>query len=402
MLEDDDIRVLIDNYHRRMKSVALDFRRYLHDKINWDVRLIGIKGARGVGKTTLMLQYIKEHYEDIDRTLYASLDDLWFSNHSLMDLVEWASQHGIRRLFLDEVHRYPQWLQTLKNIYDNYPDMSVVYTGSSLLSIDHAVADLSRRQTLYTMHGMSFREYLQFAEGIRLEPIAVGDLLKSHVKIAMDLTGRAKIIPLFEAYLKQGYYPFYKESGEDYLGRLRWAASVAIDVDLPTVEDVSYDTLLKTKRLLALISEHVPLVPNMSTLWKELATNNTQGLRMLYALDRACILSLVSSKVKNYKHLSKPDKIFLNNTNLMHALCPKVDKGTERETFFQSQLSVVSDLTIAAKGDFMVDGRYLFEVGGQRKSHDQVKDVEEAYLAVDATEVGYGHRVPLWMFGLLY
>lgn len=401
-MEPTEIRVVVDNYHRRLNNVSLSFKRYLYSQIDWDVRMIGIKGARGVGKTTMLLQHILDNYKDVDQTLFVSLDDLWFSNHSLVELVEWASQHGIQRLYLDEVHRYPQWQLTLKNIYDNYPDMAIVYTGSSLLSIDYAVADLSRRQTLYTLHGMSFREYLEYENVLSLSPLALDDLLKNHVEYAMQITRDIKVLPLFEAYLEHGYYPFYKESASDYLDRLKWTAQIAIDVDLPAVEDVSYATLLKVKRLLSLISERVPFVPNMASLWQELDTNNTLGLKMLYALDRARILSLVSSKMKSYKHLSKPDKIFLNNTNLMYALCSKVDRGTERETFFQNQLSVGHEISILSQGDALVDGRCLFEIGGKNKTFEQIKDLPDSYLAVADTEIGHANRIPLWMFGMLY
>jgi predicted AAA+ superfamily ATPase len=290
----------------------------------------------------------------------------------------------------------------LKNIYDNYPDVNIVYTGSSLLSIDYAVADLSRRQTLYTLHGLSFREYLAFEDITEISPLSLDNLLDNHLHYAMDITKQIKVAPYFESYLKHGYYPFYKESLTDFLDRLRQTASIAIDIDLPSVEEVSFETLIKIKRLLAIISEQVPFVPNMSSLWKELSTNNTLGIRMLYALDRAGILSLVTNNIKNYKHLSKPDKILLNDTNLMHALCTNVNKGSERETFFHSQLSVGHKVSIPSQGDFLIDNTILFEVGGKRKTFEQIKDESNGYLAVDDTEIGHAHRIPLWMFGLLY
>lgn len=401
-MEISDIRILIDNYHRKIDKISLRFKRYLYNQINWDVKMIGIKGARGVGKTTLLLQHILENYKDIDQVIYVSLDDLWFSNHSLFDLVDWAYQHGLHRIYLDEVHRYAQWQLALKNIYDSYPDINIVYTGSSLLSIDYAVADLSRRQTLYTLHGLSFREYLAFENIIEISPLRLEDLLDNHLRYAIDITREIKIAPKFEAYLEHGCYPFYKESATDFLDRLRQTALITIDIDLPSVEEVSFETLVKTKKLLALISEKVPFVPNMSTLWKELSTNNTLGLRMLYALERAGILSLATNNIKNYKHLSKPDKIFLNDTNLMHALCTNINKGNERETFFHNQLSAAHKISIPKQGDFLVDNTYLFEVGGKNKTFEQIKDETLGYLAVDDTEMGHEHRIPLWMFGLLY
>lgn len=397
-----EIQPLYNNYHRKIAKVSLKFKRYLYNNIHWNSRIIGIKGARGVGKTTMLLQHIVENYQDIDKTLYASLDDLWFSTHSLLDLVDWADSHGINRLYLDEVHRYDKWSQTLKNIYDNYPEMSIVYTSSSLLMMDNAQTDLSRRQTLYTLHGLSFREFLSFEGILHIDPIPFDELLQEHVQKAMQIVRKVKITPLFENYLKYGYYPFYKETVEDFTDRLRQITSVVIDSDLPAVEKVSFETLQKVRKLLMIISEKVPFEPNMSELWKQLSTNNDLGLRMLYALDKAQILTLLSSKAKSYKYLYKPDKIFLNNTNLMNALCPNVDKGNERETFFVCQMRVTKDVKRPKNGDFLIDDKYLFEVGGKNKTFNQIADIPNSYLAIDNTEVGFGCRIPLWMFGFSY
>ena len=401
-METTELQPLFDNYHRKITKIDLRFKRYLYSRINWNARMIGIKGARGVGKTTLLLQHILENYKDIDQTLYASLDDLWFSNHSLMDLVDWADRHGINRLYLDEVHRYELWSETLKNIYDSYPDMSIVYTSSSLLIMDNAKVDLSRRQTPYTLYGMSFREYLAFGGTLNLSPIPFDELLEHHVSHAMQILKSIKVAPLFEAYLAHGYYPFYRDAGDDFPVRLRETVSVVIDSDLPAIENVSFDTIQKVKKLLMIISERVPFEPKMSELWKQLSTNNDLGLRMLYALDKAQILTLLTSKAKNYKYLYKPDKIFLANTNLMHVLCPHVDLGNERESFFLSQMRVTCEVSYPRQGDFLVNNNYLFEVGGKLKTFDQIADVPDSYLAVDDTEIGHGNRIPLWMFGLTY
>ena len=402
IMEDIEIQQLYDNYHRKIAKISLDFKRYLYSKINWNARMIGIKGARGVGKTTLLLQHILDNYKDLDQTLYVSLDDLWFTTHKLMDLVDWADRHGITRLYLDEVHRYKEWSETLKNIYDSYPDMGIVYTSSSLLAMDNAKVDLSRRQTLYMLYGMSFREYLAFENAVDISPLSMDELLHDHVRYAMQMMKDIKIAPVFESYLDHGYYPFYREVGDDFHMRLREVLSVVMDTDVPAVENVSFDTVQKIKRLLMIICEHVPFEPNMSELWKQLSTNNELGLRMLYALDRAQILTLLTTKAKSYKYLYKPGKILLNNTNLMHVLCPVVEKGNERETFFLSQMIVAHDVKMPQKGDFLVDDQYLFEVGGKGKTFDQIKDLPQSYLAVDDMDVGLTNRIPLWMFGLLY
>ena len=401
-MESIELQPLFNNYHRKIARIDLRFKRYLYDQINWSARIISIKGSRGVGKTTMLLQHILENYEDIDKTLYASLDDLWFSTHSLIDLVDWADQHGMQRLYLDEVHRYERWKETLKNIYDSYPDMSIVYTSSSLLIMDNATVDLSRRQTAYTLYGMSFREFLAFENILHYPAIALEDLLQNHVSHAMQIVRNVKVASYFEAYLEYGYYPFYREVGEDFASRLREIVSVVIDSDLPAVENMTFETLQKVKKLVMIISERVPFEPKMSELWAQLATNNELGLRMLYALDKAQILALLTSKAKNYKFLYKPGKIFLGNTNLMHVLCPLVNKGNERETLFCCQLQVNNDVKHPLKGDFLVNDKYLFEVGGRKKSFEQIADVPNSFLAVDDTEVGYGNRIPLWLFGFTY
>ena len=401
-MESIELQPLFNNYHRKIARIDLRFKRYLYDQINWSARIISIKGARGVGKTTMLLQHILENYEDIDKTLYASLDDLWFSTHSLIDLVDWADQHGVQRLYLDEVHKYARWKGTLKNIYDSYPDMSIVYTSSSLLIMDNATVDLSRRQTAYTLYGMSFREFLAFENILHYPAIALEDLLQNHVRHAMQIVRNVKMASYFEAYLEHGYYPFYREVGEDFASRLREIVSVVIDSDLPAVENMTFETLQKVKKLVMIISERVPFEPKMSELWTQLVTNNELGLRMLYALDKAQIFALLTSKVKNYKFLYKPDKIFLGNTNLMHVLCPLVNKGNERETLFCCQLQVNNDVKHPLKGDFLVNDKYLFEVGGRKKSFEQIADVPNSFLAVDDTEVGHGNRIPLWLCGFTY
>lgn len=304
-MDTSELQPLFDNYHRKISNIDLRFKRYLYHQINWNSRFIGIKGPRGVGKTTMLLQHILENYADIDQTLYASLDDLWFASHSLMDLVDWAWQHGVMRLYLDEVHRYDLWAATLKNIYDSYPDMSIVYTSSSLLIMDNAKVDLSRRQTIYTLYGMSFREYLMLEGVISIDAIPLEELLQNHISHAMRITKAIRVAPLFEEYLRHGYYPFYRESIEDFPMRLRETISVVIDFDLPAVENVSFETLQKVKRLLMIISERVPFEPNMSELWKQLATNNELGLRMLYALDKAQLLGLLTANAKSYKKIGR-------------------------------------------------------------------------------------------------
>lgn len=397
-----DIQPLINIYHRKLAATDLRFKRYLHDRIDWDVRLIGIKGARGVGKTTMLLQHIKESFDKIDDALYVSLDNLWFNTHKLEELVEFLYTHGVMHIYLDEVHRYKDWAVLLKNFYDSYPDLNIVYTGSAMLAIDNSKADLSRRQSLYTLNGLSFREYLAY-EGVAAIPtIGLEEMLAGHVEYAVDVISGIKILKYFDRYLREGYYPYYKEAGNDYLMRVGEVARLVIDNDIPSVEDITYFTAQKIKTLLMVIAGNVPLEPNISKLSSQLESTRDQTLKMLYLLDRADLLLLLTEQLKNYKHLVSPKKIYLNNANLMYALSGKISEGTVRETFFANQVGAVAALTMPKQGDFLADGKYLFEVGGSSKTFDQIAGIPEGYLAVDGIETGSGNRIPLWMFGCMY
>lgn len=390
-------------YNRRLQGTPEGFKRYLIDKIDWRDNLIAIKGAKGTGKTTMLLQHIKESFTDKDKALYLSLDNLWFETHSINDLVEYHYTHGGTHLFLDEVHYYPKWKTLIKNINDDYPGLHVVYTGSSMLKIDSGVADLSRRQLPYTLHGMSFREYLLYEGLAEMEPISLDLLLRDHRRIAEDiLSNGMKILPAFVEYLRYGYYPFYKSVYSGFEIRLQQVVNHVLENDYPIIEGVEQSTIRKTKKMFMILAEQVPQTPNMSNLYNELETDRNQGLKMLYALEKAGLLALLSDKPKHIDKLSRPEKIFMDNSNLMYAYAMAPNIGTVRETFFLSQLAVDHSVTYPAKGDFLVDGKYLFEVGGRKKSFEQIKDVADSYLAVDDTEIGHHNRIPLWMFGLLY
>ncbi len=398
-----EIQPLMNTYHRKLAATKLDFKRYLYGQINWHVRLLGIKGARGVGKTTMLLQYIKDNFANVDDAFYVSLDNLWFQNHDIVELVEFLYTHGISHLFLDEVHKYGNWTTLIKNLYDNYPDLNIVYTGSAMLSIDNSKSDLSRRQTLYTLHGLSFREYLDYEGIIYLPTITLEKLLKGHTSYAMDVVSKIKVLKFFEQYLDSGYYPYYKEAGNDYSMRINEVAQLVIDSDIPAVEEmITYATRQKIKKLLMVVAENVPLELNISKLSASLGATRDSTLKMLYWLDKAGLLNLLTDKAKDYKHLTGPKKIYLNNTNLMKALGNNISKGTQRETFFANQVGTVATLTMPKQGDFLVDSKYLFEVGGAQKTFDQIADVPDSYLAIDNMEIGNGNRIPLWLFGCLY
>lgn len=402
-MEETSLSGLYRTSARLVGLTTTSFHRYLYNKVKWTNRLTVIKGARGVGKTTMMLQWIKEHFsEHPEQALYISLDNLWFANHPLSEVVEYHYIHGGTHLFIDEVHKYPSWQTLMKNIYDEFPNMHIAFTGSSMLKIDNSNADLSRRMSDYTLHGLSFREFLAFEAKIETPVVTLEELLKDHMRIAMQLISQIKILPLFEAYLEHGYYPFYKEDAEGFYDRLKKVASVVLNEDIPAIEDITYPTIQKLQRMLMILAERVPQTPKMNELYAVLETTREQGLKMMGLLQRAALLQLLSTDTKEFSHLSKPDKIYLNNTNLMHALTDLPDKGTLRETFFINQLSVVAKVSYPRKGDFLVNQKYLFEVGGKNKNFDQIKDVPNSYLAIDGVETGFGNRIPLWMFGLLY
>lgn len=401
-MEAKEVQPLITVYHRKLAETTLTFKRSLYFSINWDVRMLGIKGEKGVGKTTLVLQHIKETFDNPDDALYVSMDNLWFKTHSIMDLVDHLYAKGVYYLFMDESHKCPDWTIVLKNLYDNYPKLNIVYTGSSMLKIDNSRADLSRRQTLYRLNNLSFREYLEYEGIAAFNPFTLEDLLENHVKYAMEITSEAKVLKYFQDYLSFGMYPFYKESKTDFHIRLSEAVNQTLESDLPAVEDVTFETVQKTKTLLMIIAESLPFVPNVNRLCEALRTTRDSCLKMLYALDRAGVLHLLTSELKNYKKLVNPDKIFLGNPNIMYALGGRAETGTIRETFFANQVGAYNTLQYPKKGDFFACGKYLFEVGGAGKSFEQIKDEPNSYLAVDDTEIGNGSRIPLWIFGFLY
>ena len=401
-METKDILPLITVYHRKLAETSLNFKRSLYYSINWNVRMLGIKGEKGVGKTTLILQHIKETFDNPDDALYVSMDNLWFKTHSIMDLVEHLYSKGVYFLFMDEIHKCPDWTSVLKNLYDNFPRLHIVYTGSSMLRIDNSRVDLSRRHTLYKLNNLSFREYLEYEGIASFNPHSLEDILKNHVKYAMEITSKVKVLKYFEDYLSHGMYPFYKESNTDYHIRLSEAVTQTLESDIPAVEDVTFETVQKTEKLLMIIAESVPFVPNVNRLCEALGTTRDSCLKMLYALDRAGVLCILTAELKNYKKLVSPDKIFLGNPNIMIALGGKTEIGTIRETIFANQVGATNALQYPKKGDFFACRKYLFEVGGAGKSFEQIKDEPDSFLAVDDTEIGIGSRIPLWLFGFLY
>ena len=403
-MNESRIEEIIRVFNRRLTATPTEFHRYLFYEIDWEDKLIGIKGPRGCGKTTLLLQHIKQsfHGQELEKVLYVSLDNIWFADNKILDLVDFHYNHGGTHIFIDEIHYEPKWQTMLKNMSDNYPGMYIVYTGSSMLEIDAHEGDLSRRQVMYEMRGMSFREYLEYEGVVKHERLTLEQLMDNHVEIAMDICSRTNVLGCFNKYLREGYYPFYKAVRQGFDSRLLATVNQVIESDYPQIDDVTVATIRKTKKMLMVLSECVPQLPNMSQLYRELETDRNNGLKMLRALERGGLLLLLGSKAKSINQLSRPDKIYINNPTLMYALSPRADIGSVRDTFFMNQLSQSHELSYPKAGDFLVDGRYLFEVGGKGKTFSQIKDIPDSYLAVDDTEIGRGARIPLWLFGMLY
>ena len=388
---------------RLMDETPVAFHRALYPKIDWENRLICIKGARGTGKTTLLRQRMKEAFGADESVFYVSFDHYWFQTHSPLEFIEEAYKSGVTRLFIDEVHHVQHWQTVIKNFCDFYPKMQIIYSGSSLLKMDNREGDLSRRQMTYLLHGLSFREYLALEGVMDVAALSLEDVLVHHLAAARDLTRDVRILPHFERYLQGGFYPFYKSEHSGYYERLAEVTNKALDSDYPSVEEVTPATIRKTKKMLAILAASCPQQPNMSALYRELETDRNQGLKMLSALERAGLIRIVASGRETLKHMSRPEKIYCDNTNLMCALNSSPDVGTMRETFFVNQVAAAGHSLVGAEqGDFLVDGKFLFEVGGKRKRFTQIKDLPDSYVVADDLEVGTGNRIPLWLFGFLY
>lgn len=402
-MEQYDLQPIIKSYHNFLSTVNFKYIRPLMKQIDWEDRLIEIKGSKGVGKTTLILQHILQAFPKVDDALYISLDNLWFKSHSLKELADFYYHQGGRYLFIDEVHYYPYWQTVLKNIYDEYPDLHIVFTGSSMLQLEAGEGDLSRRLIDYHLPGLSFREYLQFEDLASIPVYSLTDILQQHVQIAIEIKEQLGTIqPHFNAYLQHGYYPFYKDIRSGYEIRLQHIVNQILESDYPLIDEVTVATIEKTKKMLIVLAQSVPQVPTMSSLYGQLGTDRNQGMKMLYALQRADLLMLLMDNTKNLKSLGRPEKIFLNNTNLMYALGANIEIGTVRETFFLNQLRQQYKIEYPVKSDFLVDKQYLFEVGGANKTFDQIKDEPLSFLAIDNNDTGYKKRIPLYLFGMLY
>ena len=400
-MNDEEISEIYAISDKKIAKVSLSFKRYLYNQIDWEDRLICLRGAKGVGKTTLMLQLIKESAAR-RTTLYLSLDSVWLDAKSIYRLVEYHAQHGGTRVVLDEVHYLENWQQLIKNLYDDFEDLKFAYTGSSMLKIKAKGGDLSRRQAEYDLNGLSFREFLLFDSGLDFPAVDLSALLKDHVRIAEDIALKTCILAEWKRYFKGGYYPFYKSVKSKYGERIIQAVNQVLESDWTAVEDVFASTVRKARKMLRILAAYPPQTPDMTKLYAELETDRKQGLKILYALERAGLLVLLSREKEKLDNLSSPEKIFCDNPNLMYAICPQANIGTAREAFVLNQLKVGHTVTYPKRGDVLIDGRWLVEIGGKGKGFDQIADMPESFVLNDDVEIGRGNKIPLWMFGMMY
>ena len=377
------------------------YKRYFHQTINLDKKLVGIIGARGVGKTTYLIQYLKELDLPFSKKLYISADII--SIPSLFEVAESFSKEEGKVLIIDEIHKYNNFEIELKKIYDIL-DLKVIFSGSSALHIDNSKADLSRRARLHHVYGLSFREFIELSRDITLPSFSMEDILDNHINIAHGLLEKFNLTLLFREYIKNGYYPFYFEDKEDYLLRLNETINTVIEVDIPSIFPIDYSSVQNLKKLVRLLCESHPYTPNIKELLVKMdMKDNYKGLyRFLEYLHRAKIFTILKSKSKGDSIFVKPDKIYLNNTNLHYAYCRNSNTGTLREVFIASMLNQNHIIEIAKKGDFLVDDKYILEVGGKSKRYKQIKDIKNSFVVSDDIEIGSGNRVPLWLFGFLY
>lgn len=395
---------LFNRYQRISQKIQTDFVRSFMQEVNWNARLIGIKGARGVGKTTLLLQYLKINFTDNRAlTLYVSLDSFAFRGKTLLGLADEFVRNGGKHLFLDEVHKYPNWAQELKNIYDDYSELQIVFTGSSLLEILNSRADLSRRVVIYHMQGLSFREFIMLETGIYFAPLTLESILKDHLHLAGMINAKIKVFPHFEKYLKQGYYPFYREELDLYEHRVEEVINMMLEIELPLLRGMDIGLVPKIKQLLVIISESVPFVPNIVNLSQKIEIHRTTLMSYLFYLQELGLTYHLLKEARGSVRLQKPAKIYLGNTNLMYVLSSfSANRGNVRVTFFANQVGYKHKISFHEKTDFLVDNTYAFEIGGKDKSKKQITGIENAYIVSDEIEYGYQNKMPIWLFGFLY
>ena len=400
------METLIRRYLNYLGNVSLEYVRDLESEIDWNNRLISIRGQRGVGKTTMLLQHILKTFGDCDTTnvIYVSLDNIYFANHGLLDFIETFHQRGGKFLFLDEVHKYKGWSVEVKNAYDEYSDLHIVFTGSSLINILDSEVDLSRRCISYDMQGLSFREYLALFKGVDLPSMSLEEILSEPEKMCRKVCSEVKPLQFFNEYLQYGYYPFLLEGAKSYAMRIENIVNMIIETELPIMRSLDSGNIRKIKALLSILASGLPMSIDTVKLSKMAEVSRTTLLAYLQHLDAAKIIRLLYSDNHSVKRMQKPDKVYLENTNMQYALGGmEVNMGNIRETFFANQLSHAHTVEYSSTAaDFLIDGKYTFEVGGSAKDGRQTAEVSNAWIAADDVEHAIGNKLPLWLFGFLY
>ena len=386
---------LYQKFETLLHTTSTDFKRYMYTEIAWDSRMVGIIGGRGVGKTTMILQYIKENL-DTKKALYVSADDMYFVNHSLYELANECYKSNGEYLFIDEIHKYADWSRELKNSYDAFPSLKIIFTGSSILDILKGYADLSRRALVYHLQGLSFREYLKLVHHFDLEAYSLDQIIQNKVKI----DGIAHPLPYFKEYLKKGYYPFGSENEINI--RLGQIIVQTLETDIPHFANLNVGTSRKLKRLLSIIAESVPFKPNFSKIAELLGVSRNSLDDYFSYMEKAGLIGQLRTETGGIRGLGKIDKVYLDNTNIIFNLVgDKSNVGNIRETFFFNQMRLKNDISSSSKADFMIN-EYTFEVGGKNKQQTQIEKDGKSFIVKDDIEFGYQNVIPLWAFGFNY
>ncbi len=386
---------LYQKFETLLHTTSTDFKRYMYTEIAWDSRMVGIIGGRGVGKTTMILQYIKENL-DTKKALYVSADDMYFVNHSLYELANEFYKSNGEYLFIDEIHKYADWSRELKNSYDAFPTLKIIFTGSSILDILKGYADLSRRALVYHLQGLSFREYLKLVHSFDFEVYSLDQITQNKVKI----DGIAHPLPYFKEYLKKGYYPFGSENEINI--RLGQIIVQTLETDIPQFANLNVGTSRKLKRLLSIIAESVPFKPNFSKIAELLGVSRNSLDDYFSFMEKAGLIGQLRTETGGIRGLGKIDKIYLDNTNIIFNLVgDKSNIGNIRETFFFNQMRLKNDISSSSKADFMIN-EYTFEVGGKNKQQTQIEKDGKSFIVKDDIEFGYQNVIPLWAFGFNY
>lgn len=386
---------LYEFFYRKLKNTPVEFFRYKYNQIKWESRAFGLVGPRGVGKSTMLLQYIKQNLDTKD-TLYVSADNLYFAEHKLVDLADRFVKMGGKHLFIDEIHKYEGWSRELKQIYDSYDDLQIVISGSSILDIYKGMADLSRRMPIYEMQGLSFREYLRLFHGIDVPVYSLKDIL-THKAV---ISGVEHPLPLFHDYLKRGYYPFGRDA--EFEIELMQVINQTMEIDIPMHIKTNISVGRKLKSLIMVVSKSVPFKPVMQKLADVTGISRNDIPDYLIYMERAGMISQLRNATGGLRGLGKVEKLYLDNTNLIYTLAPeRADIGNVRETFFMNQTRVCNDVRSSDISDFEIDGK-VFEIGGRKKGQKQIESADDGYIVKDDIESGYANVIPFWAFGLNY